>query len=522
MRPVTDDICSPAERRAAGIPDVPPPYASDRTDNYELGVKTRLLGGRLRIDGAAYAIDWKDYQQAFQTACGINNATTISFTVNAGRVRSRGGELELSLSPIRGLDLHAGGSFTDATYRNAVPNLLLPAGSRVLDVPRWLWNVRGTYEAALAERLTGTLFAAARHVGATDSGFGEGEVLPRPAYTLVDASAGIRVRGGLGVELFVTNLFDAVPVFGPGIHDVAGQHHRDQLLLISRRTAADCRDTPDHGVVMAGMDASTLNGNPPAAGQAPGARWYNAVWRWHFYAGLFCIPFVLWLALTGTIYLWRPQLEGWLDRSYDYLPVASPTFSPDAQIGAVVRAVPGSSLHKYVLPESPRHAVRIIVAAGGVDRRVYVDPHSLAVLNVVREEDRPLNVVSRLHGELLAGAWGSYLVEIAACWTIVMLLTGLYLWWPRNRKGLAGVLYPRLSSGTRLVLARYPRHRRHLGVGIRTRADPHRPAMGKCLGKLSGRSSRAHWHHPRRGRLVDRREGTDAESGRHARAACRA
>jgi len=82
--PVTDDICSPAERRAAGIPDVPPPYDSDRTDNYEIGAKTSLWGGRLRINGAAYRIAWKDYQQAFQTACGINNATTISFTVTPG------------------------------------------------------------------------------------------------------------------------------------------------------------------------------------------------------------------------------------------------------------------------------------------------------------------------------------------------------------------------------------------------------------------------------------------------------
>ena len=212
--PVTDDICSPAERQAAGIPDTPPPYDSDRTDNYEVGGKTSLWGGRLRINGAAYAIDWKDYQQAFQTACGINNATTVSFTVNAGRVRSRGGELEVSLSPIPGLDLHAGGSFTDATYRNAVPNLLLPAGSRVLDVPRWNWNARGDYEVALSDSLTGNLFVAVRHVGATDSGFGEGEVLPRPAYTLVDASVGVRMRGGVGIDLFVTNLFDAVPVFG--------------------------------------------------------------------------------------------------------------------------------------------------------------------------------------------------------------------------------------------------------------------------------------------------------------------
>jgi hypothetical protein len=25
---------------------------------------------------------------------------------------------------------------------------------------------------------------------------------------------------------------------------------------------------------------------------------HRTVWRWHFYAGLFCIPFVLWLATT--------------------------------------------------------------------------------------------------------------------------------------------------------------------------------------------------------------------------------
>lgn len=201
---------------------------------------------------------------------------------------------------------------------------------------------------------------------------------------------------------------------------------------------------------MTSMHASAANGRSLTAGRATGARWYTMVWRWHFYAGLFCIPFVIWLALTGTIYLWRPQLEALLDRPYDRLAVAGPTISPDAQVGAALAAVPGSSLHRYVLPEHPGSAVRVIVTAGGRDERVYVDPYSRAVLTVIGEEDRPLNMVSRLHGELLAGAWGSYLVEIAACWAIVMLLTGSYLWWPRGRKGLAGILYPRLRGGRRL------------------------------------------------------------------------
>jgi uncharacterized iron-regulated membrane protein len=177
---------------------------------------------------------------------------------------------------------------------------------------------------------------------------------------------------------------------------------------------------------------------------------HNAVWRWHFYAGLFCIPFVIWLALTGSIYLWRPQIEAWLDKPYDHLATAGPVATPDAQAAAAVRAVPGSTLHKYILPQAPDQAVRILVTRGGEDTRVYVDPRTLAVLHTATEEKRPLRLIFHLHGELLAGTVGSYLVEIAACWAIVMLLTGLYLWWPRGGAGLAGVVYPRLRGGKRL------------------------------------------------------------------------
>jgi len=184
--------------------------------------------------------------------------------------------------------------------------------------------------------------------------------------------------------------------------------------------------------------------------KAPGTRWYNAVWRWHFYAGMLCVPFVLWLAVTGSIYAWRPQIEAWLDRPYDSLAPAAARASPEAIAAAAVAAVPGSRLHKYELPQSDRSAVRVLVGTSAGDRRVYIDPYRLTVLSVVIEDRRPMQTVSHLHGELLAGAWGSYIVEIAACWTFVMVLTGLYLWWPRGRRGLAGALYPRLSGGRRL------------------------------------------------------------------------
>lgn len=181
-------------------------------------------------------------------------------------------------------------------------------------------------------------------------------------------------------------------------------------------------------------------------------RWpdYRSVWRWHFYAGLFCIPFVLWLSVTGTIYLFKPQIEAWLDRPYAQLAIDGPAAAPQAQVAAALAVVPGSVLNAYELPASPRAAVRVLVGKGGELWRVYVHPQSLAILHSVREEDRFMRWIFRLHGELMLGDRGSMLVELAASWAVVMLLSGLYLWWPRDRRGMSGIVYPRLHSGRRL------------------------------------------------------------------------
>lgn len=178
---------------------------------------------------------------------------------------------------------------------------------------------------------------------------------------------------------------------------------------------------------------------------------HNAIWRWHFYAGLFCIPFVIWLATTGSIYLFKPQIEAFLDRPYYNLPATANRTAAEEQVRAALQAVPNATLRSYQLPTAPRSAVQIIVGDGDGDIRVYVDPFTLKVLKTVPENDRLMNVIFSLHGELLMGNRGSMVVELAASWAIVMIVTGLYLWWPRQVRGLAGVVYPRLLQGRRIL-----------------------------------------------------------------------
>lgn len=177
---------------------------------------------------------------------------------------------------------------------------------------------------------------------------------------------------------------------------------------------------------------------------------YRAVWRWHFYAGLFSIPFIVMLAVSGAIYLFKPQVEAWLDRPYDHLALTGHPSSAEAHVTAALAAVPGSKLFAYELPNVPEAATRVIVQRDSDRTRVYVHPESLEILNIVREDDRFMPIMSKLHGELLLGNIGSAIVELAASWTIFMIVTGLYLWWPRARRSLGGIVYPRLVRGSRV------------------------------------------------------------------------
>ncbi|MES1928135.1 PepSY-associated TM helix family protein [Salinisphaera dokdonensis CL-ES53] len=174
------------------------------------------------------------------------------------------------------------------------------------------------------------------------------------------------------------------------------------------------------------------------------------MWRWHFYAGLFTVPFILWLSVTGGIYLFKPQIQALIDRPYNDLALERQPLPPSALITAAQSAVPGSVLHRYVLPAADNDARQILVGEGAQQTRVYVHPATGAILKQVEEQSRFLRLVFHLHGELLAGRWGSMLVELAASWAIVMLLTGLFLWWPRQTTRLAGVLYPRLQRRGRI------------------------------------------------------------------------
>jgi uncharacterized iron-regulated membrane protein len=200
------------------------------------------------------------------------------------------------------------------------------------------------------------------------------------------------------------------------------------------------------------MNASATSDTPPSSAL------YRAVWRWHFFAGLFVAPFAIFLAITGALYLWKPQFEEWQYRDVFNVPVAtsaseSKALSADAQLAAARAAFPKLNPVQFLPATAPGRAAEVqFGSARGPDKvSVFVNPSTGAITGSIEDATRPMQVLRELHGTLLAGTPGQLLVELAASWAFVLLVSGFYLWWPRPFT-VRGFLLPRFGSGRRALL----------------------------------------------------------------------
>nr|WP_253937312.1 PepSY domain-containing protein [Halobacillus sp. A1] len=57
---------------------------------------------------------------------------------------------------------------------------------------------------------------------------------------------------------------------------------------------------------------------------------FRAIWRWHFYAGVFVAPFLIVLAVSGGLYLFKPQIESVLYQDHFF---TKETAGDDSSLG---------------------------------------------------------------------------------------------------------------------------------------------------------------------------------------------
>ena len=200
-------------------------------------------------------------------------------------------------------------------------------------------------------------------------------------------------------------------------------------------------------------------------------------WRVHFWAGLITTPIILFAALTGLLYVFTPEIEAWRHGGLDHVPVAQELVSLDQQVEAALQAFPDQAV-RYVVPaHHPGHTTQVVLrpphehhaamsmtGAGnsgqagkgehghGLPRGsiVYINPANAEVVGSLQEMERFKTWAKRLHSSALQGNSWRWIIELGASWMLLMLITGIVMWWPRSQaQGGRGwqALVPRVGRG---------------------------------------------------------------------------
>ena len=168
---------------------------------------------------------------------------------------------------------------------------------------------------------------------------------------------------------------------------------------------------------------------------------YFTVWRWHFYTGIFIAPFLIILACSALGMLLMANTTGRENDRLTIIPQSTVAIPVSTQAKAALATLPESTLVKYIAPRDPDTVALFQVESETQDNMVAVNPYTADVVQSIPTSSNLYHTFNNIHADLLLGKVGDYIQETTASLTILMILTGWYLWWQR-RKSVKAMLVP--------------------------------------------------------------------------------
>jgi iron complex outermembrane recepter protein len=199
-----------ADLATLGLTSAPTEYGADEVWSYEVGTKSRLLGGKLSVEASAFWIDWSQIQaRVTLPSCGVG------FMTNVGSATSKGLDLGAALR-LGNLSLEAAVGYVDATYDETlqIGNATIVAKGQRLARSPWSGSASVQYDLPLGDvtaygRVNYQFRSEGSRVPSIVLGY-DGTIPGDPATHFVSLRAGVR-KDTLNISAFIDNLFNDRP-----------------------------------------------------------------------------------------------------------------------------------------------------------------------------------------------------------------------------------------------------------------------------------------------------------------------
>jgi uncharacterized iron-regulated membrane protein len=184
------------------------------------------------------------------------------------------------------------------------------------------------------------------------------------------------------------------------------------------------------------------------------------VGKLHLWLGMASGLVVMVVALTGCIWTFEREIS---DLVYPYRTVEvqpKPMLSP-AKLLAIAQPLAGKHPVGNINLDGPSRAA-VLTAYGeeaGQEFRIttYLNPYTGAVLHTERGHTL-FDIILELHVNLMLGDVGKRIVDFSTLFFVVLLITGIVLWWPKNKAAARQRTWFRWKPGTKWRRQNYDLH----------------------------------------------------------------
>ncbi len=188
-------------------------------DQYEVGIKKNLWNNAIALNLSAYQILYKNYYQTAELNAGGQPNSDPNMKEFAGKMRSRGIELDITGNPSKNLSLIGGISYNNSVYLDTPDNFGYVENQRIVRTPATTANLSAFY--TLAKYIKGLKIGASfYYIGDRLAGWndtkatnnsrnGVSRIFTLKDYTTFALSMGYDWKK-FSIQAKVNNLFDTV------------------------------------------------------------------------------------------------------------------------------------------------------------------------------------------------------------------------------------------------------------------------------------------------------------------------
>jgi uncharacterized iron-regulated membrane protein len=186
------------------------------------------------------------------------------------------------------------------------------------------------------------------------------------------------------------------------------------------------------------------------------ARLRTLWWTLHRWIGIALVVLLLPISVSGALLVWHDHLDAVLNPARYAVSGTAIAQPPSAYLASAAAALAGSAQPAAVrFPASEGWPVIVMARAasgeGGRPRivNVYLDPPTARVLDTVDFRSSLIGWLHRFHENLTIPDYsGRAIVGWVGVGMLMLSLTGIWLWWPRNGAFLTGLRWRRSSFTT--------------------------------------------------------------------------